>query len=107
MQLTHGKIAGWCYGCHAQTEIDRLRLPDGRTISFDDSFELCGSCHGEKLRDWRADIHGLTTGYWNGPRERRTCTACHDPHAPQFPAMPSRPAPPRPKRSVARQVHSP
>jgi hypothetical protein len=107
MTLTHGNLHGWCYACHATEDLDSLRLPSGARVSFDASFEVCGSCHGEKLRDWRAGLHGLTTGHWNGLQERRACTACHDPHAPRFPAMPTRPAPPRPRRSVPHHEGAP
>ncbi len=95
--LDHGTQGGWCYRCHTIDDIDRLHLADGSRVSFDESYELCGSCHGDKLRDWRAGIHGLTTGYWLGERQRRSCTACHDPHSPRFPLMTPEhaPAPPR------------
>ena len=35
-------------------------------MSFAESYVLCGQCHGEKLRDWRAGVHGRRTGQWNG-----------------------------------------
>lgn len=85
--LRHGPAAGWCYRCHDASAPDRLRLPTGEPVAFDRSFELCGYCHGEKLADWNAGIHGLTTGRWDGNKERRACTACHDPHEPAFPKM--------------------
>jgi hypothetical protein len=85
--LNHGTLGGWCYRCHTKDNIDRLHLADGTLVSFDEAYELCGSCHGDKLRDWRDGIHGLTTGFWLGPRTRRSCPACHDPHNPRFPLM--------------------
>jgi hypothetical protein len=85
--LKHGTQKGWCYRCHTKENIDQLHLPDGTLVDFDEAYELCGSCHGDKLRDWKAGLHGLTTGDWNGPRLRRSCTACHDPHVPLFPLM--------------------
>lgn len=85
--LHHGTLGGWCYRCHTKEDIDRLHLADGTLVSFDQAYELCGSCHGDKLRDWKAGIHGLTTGWWLGPRARRSCPACHDPHDPRFPLM--------------------
>jgi hypothetical protein len=95
--LDHGAQTAWCYGCHSKNAIDRLHLADGTLVSFDVAYELCGSCHGDKLRDWKAGIHGLTTGYWLGERSRRSCPACHDPHRPRFPQMaPERP-PQRPR----------
>lgn len=85
--LDHGTQKGWCYRCHTATDIDHLHLPDGTIAGFNEAYELCGACHGDKLRDWRAGIHGLTTGFWLGDRERRSCPACHDPHKPHFPLM--------------------
>lgn len=85
--LHHGTLGGWCYRCHTKDDIDRLHLSDNTQVSFDEAYELCGSCHGDKLRDWKLGIHGLTTGYWLGDRTRRSCPACHDPHSPHFPLM--------------------
>lgn len=84
IELDHGTRVHWCYSCHDESNVDQLRLADGRKAAFDDSHELCGSCHGEKLSDWQSNVHGLTKGYWNGgPQERFTCTACHNPHKPR------------------------
>ncbi len=85
--LRHGTQGGWCYRCHTADDLDQLHLPDGTRVGFDRAYELCGACHGDKLRDWRAGIHGLTTGFWLGDRERRSCPACHDPHEPRFQLM--------------------
>lgn len=95
--LNHGEERGWCYRCHTPDDIDHLHLQDGTRVTFNQAYELCGSCHGDKLRDWRAGIHGLTTGYWLGDRERRSCPACHDPHNPRFPLMTPERAPARPR----------
>lgn len=95
--LHHGTAGGWCYRCHTKDDIDQLHLPDGTLVSFDAAYELCGSCHGDKFRDWRAGIHGLTTGWWLGARTRRSCTFCHDPHNPKFPPMTPEHPPARPR----------
>lgn len=92
--VEHGNLEGWCYRCHAQSDVDRLVLPDGRLVSFDRGYEHCGACHGEKLVDWQAGVHGLTTGQWNGPRLRRSCTHCHNPHRPGFPPIQALPLAP-------------
>jgi uncharacterized CHY-type Zn-finger protein len=102
--LKHGTQRGWCYRCHSKDDLDKLHLADGEVVSFDESYELCGSCHGDKLRDWKAGSHGLTTGDWNGDRLRRSCTNCHDPHNPHFPAMTPERAPQRP-RTVPAEPH--
>lgn len=85
--LHHGTLGGWCYRCHTKDDIDKLHLSDGTKVRFDEAYELCGSCHGDKLRDWKAGIHGITTGFWLGERVRRSCPACHDPHEPRFALM--------------------
>lgn len=102
--LQHGTQKGWCYRCHTKENIDKLHLGDGTLVSFDEAYELCGSCHGDKFRDFRAGLHGLTTGDWNGARLRRSCPACHDPHNPHFPLMTPEHAPQRP-RTVPVEVH--
>jgi hypothetical protein len=99
--LRHGTQKGWCYRCHTADDIDRLHLPDGTKVGFNEAYELCGACHGDKLRDWKAGIHGLTTGFWLGDRERRSCPACHDPHQPLFPLMTPEHPPALPRTVVA------
>jgi len=104
-ELVHGKFVGWCYRCHAPGDVAQFVLPDARRVPFDQSYELCGSCHGEKLADWRAGVHGLTTGQWDGAQLRRSCTHCHNPHQPKFPtmvALPLRPAMPPAANAQAR-----
>jgi hypothetical protein len=88
----HGTKIGWCYRCHSQDDIDKLHTPHGEPVAFSDPQELCGSCHGDKLIDWKLGLHGLNRGSWNGPKLRRSCTFCHDPHKPAFePMVPERP----------------
>jgi hypothetical protein len=103
--LNHGTQTGWCYRCHSKDEVDKLHLADGTLVGFNEAYELCGSCHGDKLRDWKAGIHGLTTGYWLGNRQRRSCPACHDPHQPRFPLMTAEHAPALP-RTVSASPHA-
>ena len=67
-------------------------------MSFDQSYLLCGQCHGEKLRDWRAGVHGRRTGQWNGHKTYLLCAHCHNPHQPRFKAIAPKPAPVRPSR---------
>ena len=96
IQLVHGSREQWCYDCHNPTLRDKLRLAGGRLVSFDTSYELCGQCHGEKLRDWRYGIHGRRVGCWNGKREYLLCVNCHNPHSPKFKPIHPRPRPKRP-----------
>jgi hypothetical protein len=103
--LNHGTQSGWCYRCHTKDNVDKLHLQDGTLVTFNEAYELCGSCHGDKLRDWKAGIHGLTTGYWLGDRQRRSCPACHDPHSPRFAPMTAEHAPALP-RTVSPTAHA-
>lgn len=87
-ELNHGDTEYWCYQCHSAKNIDRLVvIASGRLISFDQAYLLCGSCHGDKLRDWKAAVHGKTMGNWRGNKIRRSCTGCHNPHKPKFSAL--------------------
>lgn len=96
IQLVHGSREQWCYDCHNPSNRDVLRLAGGRLVSFEKSYELCGQCHGEKLRDWRAGIHGRRTGCWNGKRMYLLCVNCHNPHSPRFKPLHPMPQPKRP-----------
>jgi len=96
IKLAHGSREQWCYDCHNPTHRDELRLAGGRLVSFEASYELCGQCHGEKLRDWRRGVHGRRIGCWNGERQYLLCVNCHNPHAPKFKPMHPRPRPTRP-----------
>ena len=91
-----------CYNCHNETNLTLLQPRDGRQLTFTESSQLCGSCHGPTKADWDAGAHGRTSGYWDtsqGPIERKDCVNCHNPHHPHFP--PRRPAPgPHPLREV-------
>jgi hypothetical protein len=96
IKLAHGSREQWCYDCHNPSNRDMLRLAGGRLIPFETSYNLCGQCHGEKLRDWRRGVHGRRTGCWNGEREYLLCVNCHNPHSPEFKPMHPKPRPRRP-----------
>lgn len=99
-EFHHGDPAGWCYQCHAQQNIDRLVTEKGQLVTFDQAYELCGSCHGDKLRDWKLQVHGKTLGGWNGSQVRRSCTACHNPHNPRFVHLRPEPPPIPPEKTL-------
>ena len=46
IQLDHGPKDRWCFDCHNPDDRDRLRLANGTLIGFDESYRLCGQCHG-------------------------------------------------------------
>lgn len=96
--LKHDEQHRWCLDCHDAGDRDQLHLASGELLPFARSYDLCGQCHGEKARDWRAGVHGRRTGSWNGRKEYLLCVHCHDPHAPRFKALAPQPAPMRPNR---------
>ena len=94
IKLAHGDQRRWCLDCHEADDRDVLHLAGGERVPFDESYRLCGQCHGKKLRDWKAGVHGRRSGEWNGKKSYLLCAHCHDPHRPRF--APLRPeAPPR------------
>lgn len=98
INLRHDEEHRWCLDCHDAGNRDFLHLAGGERVSFEESYKLCGQCHGEKLRDWRAGVHGRRTGQWNGAKRYLLCAHCHNPHQPRFQALKPMPAPRRPTR---------
>lgn len=96
--LKHDEEHRWCLDCHDADDRDRLHLAGGQPVSFEQSYQLCGQCHGEKYRDWRAGVHGRRIGQWNGEKQYLLCVHCHSPHQPRFKPIAPRPAPDRPSR---------
>ncbi len=96
--LKHDEEHRWCLDCHDADNRDFLHLASGERVPFEESYRLCGQCHGEKLRDWRAGVHGRRTGEWNGHKTYLLCAHCHNPHQPRFQPIQPKPAPNRPGR---------
>jgi hypothetical protein len=90
--FNHASEQRWCLDCHNPDNRDVLRLANGDLVSFEESYNLCGQCHGTIFRDWKAGIHGKRTGEWNGKKQYRLCVHCHNPHSPKF--KPLKPMPP-------------
>lgn len=90
--FNHASDQRWCLDCHNPDDRDKLRLANGDLVSFEESYNLCGQCHGTIFRDWKAGIHGKRTGEWNGRKQYRLCVHCHNPHSPKF--KPLKPLPP-------------
>ena len=74
----------WCLNCHDTTERNYLRLITGEKIPFEQSYRLCGQCHGHIYNDWKLGIHGRRVGQWNGKKLYLLCAHCHDPHGPKY-----------------------
>jgi len=96
----HDSANRWCLACHDTNERDSLRLADGRLLGFNESYRLCGQCHGPKYRDWKLGIHGRRTGEWNGMKHYLLCVHCHDPHSPRFKQLEPLPPPSRPENII-------
>jgi len=103
-KLAHGNL--WCLHCHDSANPNNLRLADASLVSFEDSWKLCTQCHGRKLPEWRAGVHGKVTGNWRGDREYVTCVFCHDPHSPPTKPLEPKPRPRRPEEIVLRADRS-
>lgn len=89
----HDSENRWCLDCHDLVQRDSLRLASGKLLSFNESYKLCGQCHGDKLRDWKVGIHGKRKGFWNGEKEYLLCVHCHNPHSPKFQKLKPEPPP--------------
>lgn len=94
--LAHGDL--WCLRCHDVDDRDSLVLSNRERIDFAESWKLCTQCHGQRLEEWRAGVHGKRMGHWWGPKEYWTCVACHDAHQPSFAALEPEPPPVSPTR---------
>jgi hypothetical protein len=95
--LRHAEDQRGCLDCHDAEDRDRLRLADGEGLPFEESYRLCGQCHGPKLRDWRLGLHGKRLGRWDGGQRYLLCVHCHNPHEPRYPSMKPAPRPLRPQ----------
>jgi len=82
--FAHDAEHRWCLDCHDAQKRDQLHLTNGDLVPFTESYRLCGQCHGDKLRDWRAGVHGKRIGNWDGVKTYFLCVNCHNPHAPLF-----------------------
>jgi hypothetical protein len=92
----HAEEQRWCLDCHNPNDRDKLRLVSGKLVSFEESYDLCGQCHGTIFRDWKAGVHGKRTGEWNGEKKYRLCVHCHYPHWPKFQGFKPLPPPENP-----------
>lgn len=94
--LRHDEQHRWCLDCHTAGNHDKLHLASGELVDFTESYKLCGQCHGDKYRDWRAGVHGRRSGSWDGHKTYLLCVNCHNAHGPSFQPLEPLPAPARP-----------
>ncbi len=99
LELRHAEEGRWCGDCHDFTDFDQLHLASGEGVPFEESYRLCGQCHGDKYRDWRVGIHGRRSGMWNGAKTYLLCVNCHNSHDPAFQPLQPKPAPKAPERT--------
>jgi hypothetical protein len=107
IDLKHDAEHRWCLDCHDMNDRDVLHLASGEKVPFEESYRLCGQCHGDKLRDWKVGVHGRRTGEWNGHKKYLLCANCHNPHQPRFKALVPKPVPIRPTRPGQPSVKEP
>lgn len=96
--LQHDAEHRWCLDCHDADNRDVLHLASGATVTFDESYKLCGQCHGTQYRDWKIGVHGKRTGMWDGEKQYLLCAHCHNPHSPHFKPLKPMPPPIRPEQ---------
>ncbi len=85
IKLSHADINVMdCTTCHTDNNMNQLHSINGKSISFDKSYNLCGQCHSPQLKDWKGGAHGKQVDGWKKPRISKTCTDCHNPHDPSF-----------------------
>ena len=96
IKLQHDVEHRWCLDCHSAADRDKLHLASGELIEFTESYKLCGQCHGDKYRDWRAGVHGRRSGNWDGHKTYLLCVHCHNSHSPAFKPLKPLPPPNRP-----------
>lgn len=108
-----------CLVCHDGENRDQLRLPTsvgGATVSFNESYKQCLSCHGDKQADYYAGIHGKDVGGYGlkaksrskgrgNVRIRLQCVDCHNPHSPKRPQVTPLPPPRKPKTLIPKGGH--
>ena len=100
IELRHDEEHRWCLDCHSEVDRDKLHLAGGELVDFTESYKLCGQCHGDKYRDWRAGVHGRRSGSWDGHKTYLLCVHCHNAHAPAFQPIEPLAAPKRPEGGV-------
>lgn len=90
--LDHGDGKMWCLDCHQTADRTKLKTLGADALSFDESHQVCATCHSSVFKDFERGIHGKRVGSWQGERQYLSCTACHNPHAPAI--APRKPLPP-------------
>lgn len=93
IEFDHGAGRIWCLSCHMLEDRDQLKSALGEAVDFDAAHQVCGSCHGNRHKDWYFGAHGKRQSSWNEPRVIYNCTHCHDAHSPAIKPRKPMPAP--------------
>jgi ribosomal protein L37E len=94
--LDHGDGRFWCLDCHDADNRNELHTPAGEKVSFNQTDQVCSSCHYQVHRDWTFGAHGKRVANWQGERTVYSCAHCHNPHQPRVrPRSPEGPPPVR------------
>lgn len=102
-QLDHGGGDLWCLACHSLETPDHLNNEMGEQVAYENTYRVCGRCHGSQRQDWYFGAHGKRVANWRGERELYNCVRCHDPHQPAI--QPRKPQPPPPVRVGLERQH--
>jgi cytochrome c5 len=71
-----------CMTCHSLNDRDNLHMLQGKKITYNEAFLLCGQCHKNKFDDWKNGAHGKKFAFWDERGAYQNCTSCHNPHRP-------------------------
>jgi hypothetical protein len=76
-----------CHGVSQQHQESQGMVAPEKTSGPSDQPALCGACHAEQSKDYRASAHGKLV-IARSQKRAATCTMCHGNHALRaFPAM--------------------
>lgn len=85
IKLNHApSVVTECKTCHSESQMESLRLLNGKEIGFDAGHDLCAQCHSRQAADWRGGAHGKRTSGWASERRVLSCAGCHNPHQPKL-----------------------
>jgi len=71
-----------CATCHNSDNLEYLQAQNHRSISFNNSYDVCRQCHSTQYNDWLGGAHGKNISVWLPPRLAKNCVDCHNPHSP-------------------------
>ena len=103
-ELDHGDQRMWCLTCHKIDDRNSLTNLLGEPVDFDNTADVCASCHMQRHKDWVSGGHGKRQAIWKGKRVIYSCAHCHDPHNPPIEPRAPKPLPPV-RKGLERDMH--